>query len=58
MVSDTTVVVINTQTGIKTTVKTDSKGFYSFPALDVGCYDLEASQAGFTYTFDPRVRSS
>ena len=46
-----TVVATNTQTGVKTTVTTDAKGFYSLPALPVGTYDLQVSQIGFkTYT--------
>ncbi|MGC2768256.1 MAG: TonB-dependent receptor, partial [Candidatus Acidiferrum sp.] len=36
-----------TQTGVKTTVTTDAKGFYSLPALPVGTYDLQVSQIGF-----------
>jgi Carboxypeptidase regulatory-like domain/TonB dependent receptor len=34
-------------TGIKTTVTTDSKGFYSLPTLAIGTYDLEVTQSGF-----------
>jgi hypothetical protein len=46
-----TVVATDTQTGVKTTVTTDAKGFYSLPALPVGTYDLQISQIGFkTYT--------
>lgn len=41
------VVAIDTQTGVKTTVTSDAKGFYSFPALAVGTYDLEVTQKGF-----------
>ncbi|HVO60895.1 MAG TPA: carboxypeptidase-like regulatory domain-containing protein, partial [Terriglobales bacterium] len=47
VISGATVVATNTQTGIKNTVTTDSKGFYSFPSLDVGTYNLEVSQSGF-----------
>ena len=42
------VVAVDTQTGVKTTQTTDSKGFYSFQALPVGTYDLEVTQIGFT----------
>src|ERR1700749_354542 len=42
-----TVVVTNQSTSVKHTTVTDSKGFYSVPALDVGNYDVSASQAGF-----------
>ena len=46
-----TVVATDTQTGVKTTVTTDAKGFYSLPALPVGTYDLQVGQIGFkTYT--------
>ena len=41
------VVAIETQTGVRTTVTTDSKGFYNFPALPVGNYDVEITQTGF-----------
>jgi len=41
------VVAVNTQTGVRTTQTTDSKGFYNFPALPVGTYNLEISQIGF-----------
>ena len=42
-----TVVITSQSTGAKHTTVTDSKGFYSFPALDVDNYDVSASQAGF-----------
>jgi Carboxypeptidase regulatory-like domain/TonB dependent receptor len=47
VVSGATVVATDTQTGVKTTVTTDAKGFYSLPALPVGTYDLQVSQIGF-----------
>ncbi len=51
VISGATVVATNTQTGVKTTVTTDAKGFYSLPALPVGTYDLQVSQIGFkSYT--------
>jgi hypothetical protein len=51
VVPGATVVATNTQTGIKNTVVTDSRGFYSFPSLDVGTYDVQVTQTGFkTYT--------
>jgi carboxypeptidase family protein/TonB-dependent receptor-like protein len=51
VVSEASVVATNTQTGIKTTVTTDAKGFYSLPALPVGTYDVQVSRIGFkTYT--------
>src|ERR1700682_492777 len=36
VVSGATVTATNIQTGVKTTLKTDSKGFYNFPALQIG----------------------
>jgi hypothetical protein len=42
-----TVVVLNEQTGVSSTVHTDSKGFFSFPALNVGLYTVTASAQGF-----------
>jgi len=42
-----TVTVLNQDTGIRQSVVTDSKGFYSFPALDVGRYTITAAQTGF-----------
>jgi carboxypeptidase family protein/TonB-dependent receptor-like protein len=41
------VVAINVDTGVRTTLTTDSKGFYNFASLPVGTYDLEISQMGF-----------
>jgi hypothetical protein len=38
---------VETQTGIKTVTKTDSAGYYSFPALAVGHYDLDVRATGF-----------
>jgi hypothetical protein len=42
-----TVTAINTQTGIRSVVQTDAAGFYNFPALAVGKYDVEVQQTGF-----------
>ena len=39
--------VLNQDTGIKQTEVSDGRGFYSFPALDVGNYTVSVSQAGF-----------
>src|SRR5579872_5177411 len=41
------VTAIDTQTGVKTEVKTDAKGFYSLPALAIGTYNLEVKNPGF-----------
>jgi Carboxypeptidase regulatory-like domain len=42
-----TVIVTSLATSVKHTTVTDSKGFYSVPTLDVGSYDVSASQTGF-----------
>ncbi|MFZ0736763.1 MAG: carboxypeptidase regulatory-like domain-containing protein [Candidatus Acidiferrales bacterium] len=41
------VTATNTGTGIRQTVATDSKGFYSFPDLPIGHYDLEFESTAF-----------
>ena len=47
VVSGASVVAIDTQTGVRTTVTSDTKGFYSFSSLPVGTYDVEVTQPGF-----------
>ncbi len=47
VIANAQVVAIDTQTGVRMSVTTDSKGFYSFPSLPVGTYDIEISQVGF-----------
>ena len=47
VVSGATVIATNTQTGVQTTLKSDAKGFYSFPALQIGTYTVEVQQPGF-----------
>ena len=47
LISGATVTAKNMQTGITTSVTSDSKGFYNFPALPVGSYDIEITQTGF-----------
>jgi len=47
VIPDAMVTATNAQTGTTFTVKTDGKGFYSFPDLAVGDYDVEVKQAGF-----------
>src|SRR5579859_1325731 len=37
----------NIQTGLQWTTSSDGKGFYSFQALPVGTYDIEANKTGF-----------
>jgi len=41
------ITALETQTGIKTGGRTDSAGFYSFPSLPVGHYELEVRASGF-----------
>jgi len=41
------VTAVNEATGITFKVKTDSKGYYSFSALDVGSYTVTATLGGF-----------
>src|ERR1700735_5451295 len=47
VISDASVVAIDTQTGVRTTVTTDAKGFYNLPTLAIGTYDLAISHIGF-----------
>jgi len=41
------VTAIETTSGVKQILSTDSQGFYSFPSLPVGHYDIQAEAAGF-----------
>jgi hypothetical protein len=41
------VAAIETQTGVRSEITTDSQGFYNFPALAVGKYDVEVQSPGF-----------
>jgi hypothetical protein len=41
------VTAIETQTGVRREITTDSQGFYDFPALSVGRYDVEVQSSGF-----------
>ena len=41
------VVAHNTLTGLQRTTPTDTQGFYSFQALTVGTFDIEANKNGF-----------
>lgn len=51
-----TVTVLNQDTGIKQTKVTDGKGFFSFPALDVGTYTVSVSQTGFASYTEANIR--
>src|SRR5579862_9363035 len=41
------VVAINNDTGVQNSAKTDAAGFYSFPTLPLGRYNVEIRQTGF-----------
>ena len=41
------VLALNTATGIKNMNKTDAAGFYSFPSLPIGPYEIQVRQTGF-----------
>ncbi len=41
------VLALNTQTGVKQTTTTDSRGFYSFPELPIGTYEIIIQKTGF-----------
>src|SRR5439155_15995291 len=47
VVPDATVTALNTGAGISQSVETDGVGFYVFPALPVGVYDVTIRHAGF-----------
>lgn len=47
VVPNATVTATNTATGIQSWVQTDSKGFYNFPNLPIGNYDILVEQSGF-----------
>src|SRR6266480_2436075 len=53
LVNGANVTATNTETGVQTSVKTDSKGFYNFPALQIGTYTVEAQQTGFKTVRQP-----
>src|SRR5437764_4130830 len=44
---DAKVVATNTETGVTSELATDDKGFYNFPALSIGTYNVEISHTGF-----------
>src|SRR3984885_13938799 len=47
VVAGASVTATDILTGVQTTQKTDTKGFYNLPTLAVGTYDLEIKQVGF-----------
>lgn len=42
-----TVTALNTRTGVKQSATTDSRGFYSFPELPIGDYQILIQKSGF-----------
>ena len=48
VVAGVTVVATNVDTGVKATTVTDAKGFYTFPALNIGSYKVEVRQTGYS----------
>ena len=47
VVPGATVVAVNTETGIETTTRANESGFYSFPALAAGHYEVRIRAGGF-----------
>jgi hypothetical protein len=47
VISGAAVVAVNTDTNVRTATITDTKGFYSFPELSVGSYELQIEVSGF-----------
>ena len=51
-----TVTVLNQDTGVTQTKVTDGRGFYSFPALDVGTYTVSVAQANFESSKEENIK--
>jgi hypothetical protein len=47
VVPNASVTATNVDTGVKSTIRTDHQGFYNFPDLAVGNYDIDVAQPGF-----------
>ena len=47
VIAGASVIALNTATGIKNTNQTDTAGFYSFPTLPIGPYEVTVRQTGF-----------
>ena len=47
VIAGAAVTATETQTGVKSETVTDSKGFYNFPELPIGKYDVEITANGF-----------
>jgi hypothetical protein len=50
VIGSAVVTITNTGTGIKQVVTSDAKGFYSFPSLPIGHYNLEVASANLSAT--------
>jgi hypothetical protein len=50
------ITVTNQQTGVVSSAKSDSKGFYSFPALPIGTYTLSARVQAFKDFSEENIR--
>ena len=48
VINGATVQVKNVETGVAQTIQTDSVGFYNFPALSVGHYEITFQKSGFS----------
>ena len=46
-IPNATITLLNTQTGIKTTVNTNGAGYFVFPSLPAGVFDITATGSGF-----------
>jgi hypothetical protein len=47
VISGAAVTAVNEDTGVKEVTRSDAQGFYSFPSLPTGHYDIEVKQPGF-----------
>ncbi len=47
VVPGASVAAVNTATGARSTLRTDGAGFYNFPSLSVGTYNVEIVEKGF-----------
>ncbi len=57
VVPNVEVTVSQSETGLKRTATSDSKGFYVIPNLPLGPYSLEATKMGFPDLCPPRHRT-
>jgi hypothetical protein len=62
VIADATVVVTSQGTGITRRTTTDASGYYNFPSLPIGKYEIGADQPGFNHAasiveIDPSVKA-